>query len=233
MKYVSVVGVAFAVATTVAGPARASESGQVFNWTGCYVGLHVGAGYHTSSFVGEDESGGIGAVAGGQTGCNYQVDRLVLGLEGELYWSGLDTQADGSDVFGSDFGKSSNTYDGSLALRLGYAFDRLLAYGKIGVSAGRFEWSGSEQEVGSYAESFTAAQTVLGLLLGIGFEYALAERWSVKLEYNYINFGDPSVSFTESCSGAGCGGIGALSSFTETEKEIKQILQIGFNFKFY
>jgi hypothetical protein len=30
-----------------------------------------------------------GAIAGGQAGCNYQMQQLVVGIEGEGWWSGL------------------------------------------------------------------------------------------------------------------------------------------------
>ena len=32
---------------------------------------------------------GIGGLAGGQIGCNYQTGMLVLGIEGEGFWSGM------------------------------------------------------------------------------------------------------------------------------------------------
>src|SRR5262245_49214508 len=66
------------------------------NWTGCYVGGHVGGGWSWTSFrttantsafgdftVGDGfDNPGAGYVGGGQVGCNYQMGRLVYGIEG-------------------------------------------------------------------------------------------------------------------------------------------------------
>src|SRR5947208_16481115 len=65
----------------------------VFSWTGCYVGVHGGAGvFHDQGFQprgivteiivdgGLADRHGIGALAGGQIGCNYQTGLLVLGI---------------------------------------------------------------------------------------------------------------------------------------------------------
>lgn len=206
----------------------------VYSWTGCYAGIHAGGGLHTSSFVDDVAVAGVGAVAGGQVGCNYQYNQIVVGLEGEAFWSGLNTQRAETDptVF-SDTAQSDNRYDGTVALRLGYAFDRLLAYGKVGAAFGNFAWSEADSTFTAPTAFYnaTAAQTIAGFLFGFGFEYALADRWSAKIEYNYIDYGDPVITFAQTCVGAGCGTF--PSSFSSTEKEIKQIVKVGLNYRFY
>jgi opacity protein-like surface antigen len=37
--------------------------------------------------------------------------------------------------------------------------------------------------------------TRLGWTVGLGFEYMLGANWSVFVEYDYMNFGNPTVSF--------------------------------------
>jgi outer membrane immunogenic protein len=66
--------------------APAPYMAPVFNWTGCYVGVHGGAGAMRDSFTDQTGTGGL---AGGQLGCNYQDGNWVFGLEGEGYWSGM------------------------------------------------------------------------------------------------------------------------------------------------
>ena len=40
-----------------------------------------------------------------------------------------------------------------------------------------------------------------GVLIGAGFEYALTDNWTAKFEYNYLDFGDKVVDFTQtSCT---------------------------------
>src|SRR5262245_52932179 len=71
-----------------------------FSWTGCYVGVHGGYAWgHTKwfergrQFAEHDIDGGL---VGGQAGCNFQHERLVLGIEGQASWADLK----GNSVFG-------------------------------------------------------------------------------------------------------------------------------------
>jgi outer membrane immunogenic protein len=41
----------------------------------------------------------------------------------------------------------------------------------------------------------SADKTLWGWTVGTGVEYALTENWSAKLEYNYLDFGDNTLSF--------------------------------------
>ncbi len=72
----------------------------VFSWTGCYIGVHAGAGvmhdngtspttFLEDNFSGGNGERGTGGLAGGQLGCNYQDGNWVIGIEGEGYWSGM------------------------------------------------------------------------------------------------------------------------------------------------
>src|SRR4051794_14778555 len=70
----------------------------VFTWTGCYLGAHAGAGVlldqgFQDRGVAADRHG-TGGLAGGQIGCNYQSGMLVLGVEGEGFWSGMKVTRD-------------------------------------------------------------------------------------------------------------------------------------------
>ena len=121
-----------------------------FSWTGCYVGVHGGAGvFHDQGFrsgggITTDLSGdrhGVGGLAGGQIGCNYQIGMLVLGIEGEGFWSGMKITIDRfGGINGSTLLESAsirNKWDYDVAGRFGVAFDRALVYGKAGWVAGR------------------------------------------------------------------------------------------------
>src|SRR5260370_24693050 len=75
----------------------------VFSWTGCYVGAHAGAGvlldqgFRTGGGVTLDiaaDRHGVGGLAGGQIGCNYQTGMLVLCIEGGGFCSGMKATAD-------------------------------------------------------------------------------------------------------------------------------------------
>src|ERR1700694_4629970 len=70
----------------------------VFSWTGCYVGVHAGAGVLLDKGFQQQavsfDRHGVGGLAGGQIGCNYQTGMLVLGIEGEGFLSGMKITVD-------------------------------------------------------------------------------------------------------------------------------------------
>src|SRR6516225_6211028 len=101
-----------AFAVTLAGSASAADLAvkapapvaAPFNWTGCYIGVHVGAGFAKKditdpvqlvqdSFNGLSSTVGVttvspspsGAVLGGQGGCDYQFasSSIVIGIQGD------------------------------------------------------------------------------------------------------------------------------------------------------
>jgi outer membrane immunogenic protein len=218
----------------------------VFSWTGCYIGGHVGGGTQHDSFTqdnilfggigvgiggsGNNNGTGTGAVAGGQIGCNYQDGNAVFGLEGEGYWSGIRTST-GFSVQGEGLGitlAAKNKDDFSIAARVGIAFDRTLLYGKAGWVWGDMAFGATETIGLLETISVDGSKTLDGLLLGVGIEHAFTRNWTVKLEYNFLDFGSKGVTFTECFSGGGC------SPFTinTTEHVNKHIFKVGFNYLF-
>src|SRR5258705_5265040 len=174
----------------------------VFTWTGCYVGVHAGAGVlHDQGFQPEGgvpaDRHGTGGLAGGQVGCNYQTGMLVLGIEGEGFWSGMRINVDqfeGNSPFLNTTIK--NRWDYDVAGRIGVAFDRALVYGKAGWAAGRFEWNSASVNCGSFCSTTQGSATLDGLLIGVGLEYAFLNNLTAKFEYDYLWFGSKNVAFT-------------------------------------
>jgi outer membrane immunogenic protein len=208
----------------------------VFSWSGCYVGVHVGAGWQVSSFVEQEGSrrmllaeSGVGWLGGGQAGCNVQWRAFVIGLEGEVWGSTLHDR----DFFQSgsftDESTSKNRWDGAVSVRAGVAFDRAFVYGKLGAVWGKFDYNTTFSNTFSNG-TVTGSATITGVLIGVGFEYALTDNWTTKFEYNYIDYGNKIVDFieTECDIIGGCG----TSTFRQTVKERKQLAKIGINYKF-
>ena len=157
---------------------RPRRSPSPFTWAGCYAGVNAGAIGAYAAFSGLNSTVDNRARVGAQAGCNYQFNHLVVGAEGEVaegFWSG---QRGGVSE--------------DIALRGGYAVDRELFYGKVG--AGFTDPTfGLRFPAMNLTERTT--QSRAGLLLGAGVEYAIAPRWSVKAEYDYIDFGYRNVNF--------------------------------------
>ena len=200
----------------------------VFSWTGCYLGLHVGGGKQSSDYVnfGEGGFGSVGAVGGAQAGCNLQWRQFVVGVEGEYWASGLRDRNFFQSEFGSEEYSSQNRWDAAIAVRSGLAFERAFIYGKLGVVWGKFDYAFDDIDASPHAERGSA--TFTGVLIGAGFEYALTDNWTTKFEYNYIDYGNKIVDFTDT----ECNPVCTASSFRATVKEVKQIAKVGVNYKF-
>jgi outer membrane immunogenic protein len=203
----------------------------VFSWTGCYIGVHAGAGvlldqgFQDSSQNAMDRHG-TGGLAGGQAGCNYQTGMLVLGIEGEGFWSGMRVKRDVFD--GNELDSSAtikNKWDYDIAARFGIAIDRALIYGKAGFVAGRFGWTGTE--ACNDCTITTGNATLNGLLIGMGLEYAIMNNWTVKFEYDYLGFQSKDVNFIHTCA--------TCTEFNIQPQNVsadKHIFKVGLNYLF-
>ena len=63
-----------------------------FNWTGCYIGAHLGGGASEDRTInsagGTVDFGAAGFIGGGQAGCDHQfASNWVVGAEGRAAWS--------------------------------------------------------------------------------------------------------------------------------------------------
>jgi outer membrane immunogenic protein len=204
----------------------------VFSWTGCYVGAHAGAGvlldqgFQALNLAASDRHG-IGGLAGGQIGCNYQTGMLVLGFEGEGFWSGMKVTQD-QFGFGIDpnawFATATirNKWDYDVAARFGIAFDRALIYGKAGWVFGGFDWN----FVNRFQDTIQGSATLDGLLIGLGLEYAFTNNWTAKFEYDYLGFNAKNVRFTASCP------LCTPITLTQNVSADKHIFKVGLNYLF-
>jgi outer membrane immunogenic protein len=111
-----------------------------YNWSGIYIGGNGGYGWASSSGTGSISGGvlngvsgfggasGNGGIAGGQLGFNWQFNQLVLGVEGDMQWSGQHTTTFTPACFG--FCTITETaginWFGTARARAGVAFDSVL-----------------------------------------------------------------------------------------------------------
>jgi outer membrane immunogenic protein len=146
----------------------------IYDWTGFYLGAHVG-------FL--DTEGDSGFLGGGQAGFNYQVGQWVLGAE----WQMSATSINESANFGPIRAEASLDWISTLAGRAGFAFDQWLVYGKLGAA-----WAHVSGSVSMGPFRVSDSDTINGWMFGLGTEYALRNNWSVKFEYNMLEF-DPGT----------------------------------------
>jgi outer membrane immunogenic protein len=229
---ISTAVLALSASGALAAPVAPAIPMPIFTWTGCYVGAHVGGDSGNSSWSGIGGSFGTvsygtsGAIGGGQVGCNYQIQNFVIGAEGELWASGLTGSTskfiggEGGGTFGF---KTQSPWAGDVAARFGYAMDRTLFFGKVGVAWADYKFTATYQGLGS---PDTGSATYTGLLLGVGVEYALDMHWSIKGEYDYINYGGKSIAMYESAPHAG------EFDFMPRISNYENIFKIGANYRF-
>ncbi len=178
-------GARVAVAAEVVAPAGL--------WHGFYAGVHAGWGRGRSVYdppvLGIDINHSYGgALLGGQFGWNYQVGQFVLGLEATLAYS---TLSGGLPASAAPMFRTNLNWLATMGPRLGFAVDRALVYAKGGFAMAGLRSGVSDPVIGDFRGPFARA----GWFLGAGVEYAFAPHWSVRLEYNYLNFGNGMVTF--------------------------------------
>jgi outer membrane immunogenic protein len=211
-----------ALLTISAGSAFAAP--PAFSWTGCYVGLHAGVDWGASTWTPTTDVWQVpsasmdanGAIGGAQAGCNYQAQSFVLGVEGEVWGSGLTGSTSFADYEGTEPIKTTSDLAGDVAARLGYAIDRALIFGKFGVASADYRFTDTNVD----AEGFSGHANYTGLLLGLGLEYAIDAHWSFKGEYDYVNYGGKSVAMT--------GVFDYIAAIHNTEN----IVKVGANYRF-
>jgi high affinity Mn2+ porin len=165
-----------------------------YDWTGFYVGGHVGYSRGVGSNTLFDpipakSSAAFGDVLGGlQFGYNYLLpSHLLVGLEGDVSFP--DYINDG--VVTSRYTPSSTVTEkldfvSTLRGRVGYAFDRWLIYGTGGAA-----WSQARflEDPGLNTDEDKLLRLRAGWAAGAGVELAIAPGWSARLEYLYDHLG--------------------------------------------
>jgi outer membrane immunogenic protein len=171
----------------------------MYDWSGFYVGVYGGGGFGNHNLnnalgplgfanftINYDSTGAIG---GGEVGYNVQSGNIVVGVEGDGFWSGIK----GSDrsqfnngalpIFAID--ETKLRYGGSLRARAGIAVDRLLLFFDGGWASGSLAHTNTVPGVG--VDAFTVQRS--GIAAGGGIAYAITNNLIGKFEYRYYDFG--------------------------------------------
>jgi opacity protein-like surface antigen len=181
----------------------------VWSWTGLYAGTHVGGGFGHTQFTRQPAAGSIYgdsvrspmAMGGVQLGYNWQMPgtAFVLGVEADASVIGSD--GTNTCLASSGFFLSANchvrqSYGGTVAARAGYALGedaRTLLFLKSGVAA--LNQSVTITTNGLWPISAaSSSSTRVGWTAGAGVERAITPAWSVKLEYDYMDFGTERIA---------------------------------------
>jgi outer membrane immunogenic protein len=217
---------------------------SAFNWTSCFLGAHIGGGWARKdatdpvqlvqdSFLGSVTTGvtttGVspsGLLVGGQMGCDYQFgySNWVLGAEGAFSGANLRGNANVGLPFGNPGDIATFTaktdFLPSVTARLGYAVGPWLLYLRAGGAWGGDKYSVTGTFLGS-AFGFEGLDNRFGWILGSGAEWAFADLWSARLEYDYCQLGHRSALMTDAING--------LSGVLDVKQSV-QTVKLGVSF---
>jgi outer membrane immunogenic protein len=237
-----------------AAPRAVAPAPAAYDWSGIYVGAHIGGGWATNDqsdpglgIVGTvlgvppvqttDSSGILGGL---QAGWNYQIGRLVLGTEVDFSWAGIDgtnttTFVPLIGIGGGSISRAlgANTdWTGTSTVRLGYAHDRWMFYSKAGAAWAHTNYTNIwtvNGVGGGTLFSGTGDQTRVGWTVGFGAEWAFMGNWSAKLEYDFIDFGSKTATINGTLL-PGTGGATPASFGLVNDQTISEV-KFGVNYK--
>ncbi len=227
-------------AAAAALPYKAQPVAMFTNWTGFYVGGYVGGGFGNdrwsdpfpSNFIAGggvtgniagfgDKTRATGPLGGGQVGYNFQAGKFVYGVELD---GGLAALRGENSCFtglgGVNCQRIVNAL-GTLAGRLGYAWDRSLVYVKGGAAFNDTTYKINGNTNALALGTASVDQTTAGWMVGVGIEYAVTQKWSAKAEYNYMNF-STSPRFTT---------VTLVGAQPTRINDDMNVFKVGFNYK--
>lgn len=224
----------------------------VYDWTGFYFGANVGYSRGRSGDTSDFNVGGPslfadtassnmnGVMGGGQAGYNWQAQNWLFGLEADFQGTGQR----GSHSFTCPTGVCTPTvgviavfpgpavpatlnqqldWFGTFRGRAGVLVTRkVLLYVTGGLAYGQVD-SDSTLAGTTRANNINAGWTV-----GSGIEGIIADNWTARLEYLYVDLGTVSGTFISTVPALGGGTLNSNFSSHITDN----ILRIGLNYKF-
>jgi outer membrane immunogenic protein len=181
----------------------------LYDWTGFYIGGHIGAGLLADSVSqnGVSASGtnfanaiGIpkaGVVGGGQIGLNYQFASWVVGAEASVSATNISGSGNELTSIPNTIRMTSAPMDfAAVTGRVGYAFNTLLFYAKAGGGTMQVHYTQDTLIPAGTSATQEIKDTRTGFTGGLGLEYGLTESVSAKLEYDLYDFGTKNYNFT-------------------------------------
>jgi len=170
----------------------------IFTWTGLYIGAQIGYAWDHDAANGFIPAADIfipaninpdGVIGGAHVGYNLQINQWVIGFEGSADGTSLSGSTGLFTPLGSITATSRETVQGSVRVRAGIAWDRVLIYATGGAA-----FTGIKNDYTAFVAPLFFADTDVsktrgGWTVGGGLEYALTDNWSVRAEYRYSDFG--------------------------------------------
>ena len=199
------------------GPAPFPVAAPVALWSGFYGGAHIGGawadlktedldGYWATVSTKYDpyayslqhtNQSPSGVFGGGTVGYNAQRGGIVFGLEADFGAMGLNSnKLISSPVFPTPLVETASAHISTgfyadVTGRVGWAWGPWMLYGKGGLAVLQATTNLADS-YGKYSYHGTVDDTRIGWTAGGGVEYLWNPAWSVKVEYQFFDFGTNS-----------------------------------------
>jgi outer membrane immunogenic protein len=206
-----------------------------YNWSGFYLGGNLGGAFTGGSFSDTlpstfSTSNNTSFIGGGQVGVNYEFwGGVVIGAEADFDWlpntknTATLTAPSGATATATINNRWLTTVTG----RLGYAWDRVLFYGKGGGA-----WVGANSPGLTITSTGTSvplssSSNNIGWTAGVGVEWAFWGNWSARAEYDYVGLSNQTYTVAAGSPAP----FGAGDTISGNSRNI-QMLTAGVNYKF-
>jgi len=206
-------------------------------------------------FLGNNRADMNGWLGGFQAGYNYQVNRWVFGVEGDLQATGERggtiicfpaAAACGPGTLALGSADYSLRWLGTLRGRAGVAFDRFFIYGTGGLAVGQIRATYNDAIAPGLVTplgfaSTTGSTTRAGWTAGVGIEGVIRGNWTWKAEYLHVDLGGFDAAAAGVTNGAFSAVIGDFrttitqsTAFTSAyhSRFTDDILRVGVNYRF-
>jgi outer membrane immunogenic protein len=222
-------------------PAMYIPVAPVYNWTGFYLGGNLGVGWNSAGSISDtltpastfSTTTNTSFLGGGQVGVNYEFGGgVVIGAEAMFDWlpntkNTINITGTGANAGNTGSATLNNRWVTMATGKLGYAWDRVLVYGKGGGA-----WVGTNNSsatvttpAGTAATTLSGNSTNSGWTAGIGVEWAFAGNWSARAEYDYIGLRNQTYNVAATAPAF------ANDAITVNNRSIS-LLTAGLNYKF-
>ena len=191
-----------------AAPAPLVYRPVIYDWTGIYGGLHLGAGLLEDSVTTTTttalEPAGVrtrlspfSVVGGAEAGLNLQIQQVVVGFEGTYTWSNISGKQTSPSFIPGIFEASTSRphWYATATGRLGFAANDFLFYAKGGAAWMGVNYIQDLSAGNGNISSQTITDTRTGFTVGLGIEYGITESLSGKVEYDFLDFGTKTYTF--------------------------------------
>jgi outer membrane immunogenic protein len=187
-------------------------------------------------------------LGGADIGWNYQIGRFVIGDDFDFTKTNLKSSSvgiipagtPGAGAAASEAFTLHTDWTATATVTTGIAWDRWLWYTKAGLAWAHDSFGlGLDGTFNCYCgqagpfsfQSNAGGDIRAGWTVGVGLAWAFSDRWSAKLEYDYLNFYAKPVDFSGSIvNSAGVPFVPATFG-TNNSQQISQV-KFGVNYKF-